>query len=73
MNTTCKFIVLVGASLLAACASTPRSNVAVAAQEQTTARHVVNMEYVRSVERSTRMTGTQVVWINPPMKIDRGD
>lgn len=73
MNAIWKSLVVIAALLLAACASTPKADLAAEPGKPPTARHVVNQEYVRAVERSSRYSGTEVIWVNPPMKIDRGD
>jgi hypothetical protein len=47
-------LVLATAALLTACAGTPRV--------------VEDTEAVNAVERSARMSGIDVVWVNPPRK-----
>jgi len=73
LNIIRKSLPLVAAILLAACASTPKADLAAEPGKPATARHVVNQEYVRAVERASRISGTEVIWVNPPMKIDRDD
>jgi len=74
MNTACKSLMVAAiATLLAACASTPRTDLAADSRPMPEGQYQVDQRYVESVERASRTAGVRVVWINPPRKADRKD
>lgn len=74
MNTACKsLLVATAAALLAACASTPRTELAAAPVHAGDGLQDLDHEYVGAVERASRTAGVRVVWVNPPRKTEAED
>lgn len=73
MNTACKSLLAAAVLSLAACASTPRSDLVASADQANPGDYAVDQRYVEAVERASRTAGVRVVWVNPPRKADRKD